>query len=222
MRIRDRIRSNAHARRRPRAGVDGNVSGTGDRTERERGRPLERHRRGGDRRRVVRPRAAPPLDGDGARCDIRRRRRCGGRSRAVRNRSDRTAGGVRRRGRPPGCTRRPGRPGSGADRGRPVGLRHVHGVDPGRPREGRRARPLAPPPPPGMLAMRTGDHFDDVVPYVQPTPGPGGLRADRADAAGRRQAGQGASVHVRLAVQVPAGRAVRADEQALRAGCGRS
>jgi len=24
-----------------------------------------------------------------------------------------------------------------------------------------------------MLAMRTGDHFDDVVPYVQPTPGPG-------------------------------------------------
>jgi hypothetical protein len=25
----------------------------------------------------------------------------------------------------------------------------------------------------GMLAMRTGDHFDDVVPYVQPQPGPG-------------------------------------------------
>ena len=25
----------------------------------------------------------------------------------------------------------------------------------------------------GMLALRTGDHFDDVVPYVQPTPGPG-------------------------------------------------
>ena len=25
----------------------------------------------------------------------------------------------------------------------------------------------------GMLAMRTGDHFDDVVPYVQTTPGPG-------------------------------------------------
>jgi hypothetical protein len=25
----------------------------------------------------------------------------------------------------------------------------------------------------GMLAMRSGDHFDDVVPYVQPTPGPG-------------------------------------------------
>jgi hypothetical protein len=25
----------------------------------------------------------------------------------------------------------------------------------------------------GMLAMRTGDHFDDVVPYVQPPPGPG-------------------------------------------------
>ena len=25
----------------------------------------------------------------------------------------------------------------------------------------------------GMLAMRAGDHFDDVVPYVQPTPGPG-------------------------------------------------
>ena len=24
----------------------------------------------------------------------------------------------------------------------------------------------------GMLAMRTGDHFDDVVPYVQKTPGP--------------------------------------------------
>ena len=25
----------------------------------------------------------------------------------------------------------------------------------------------------GMLALRAGDHFDDVVPYVQPTPGPG-------------------------------------------------
>jgi len=25
----------------------------------------------------------------------------------------------------------------------------------------------------GMLAMRLGDHYDDVVPYVQPTPGPG-------------------------------------------------
>jgi hypothetical protein len=25
----------------------------------------------------------------------------------------------------------------------------------------------------GMLAMRSGDHFDDVVAYVQPTPGPG-------------------------------------------------
>jgi hypothetical protein len=25
----------------------------------------------------------------------------------------------------------------------------------------------------GMLALRTGDHFDDVVPYTQPTPGPG-------------------------------------------------
>lgn len=25
----------------------------------------------------------------------------------------------------------------------------------------------------GMLAMRADDHFDDVVPYVQPTPGPG-------------------------------------------------
>ncbi len=25
----------------------------------------------------------------------------------------------------------------------------------------------------GMLALRTGDHFDDVVPYVQPAPGPG-------------------------------------------------
>ena len=25
----------------------------------------------------------------------------------------------------------------------------------------------------GMLALRTGDHFDDVVPYTQPQPGPG-------------------------------------------------
>jgi hypothetical protein len=25
----------------------------------------------------------------------------------------------------------------------------------------------------GMLVLRAGDHFDDVVPYVQPTPGPG-------------------------------------------------
>ena len=37
----------------------------------------------------------------------------------------------------------------------------------------------------GMLAMRTGDHFDDNVPYVQPPTGPGRVRADRADAAGR-------------------------------------
>ena len=33
----------------------------------------------------------------------------------------------------------------------------------------------------GMLALRTGDHFDDVVPYVQHTGRPGGVRADRTD-----------------------------------------
>ena len=39
----------------------------------------------------------------------------------------------------------------------------------------------------GMLAMRTGDHFDDVVPYVQQPTGPGRVRADRGDAARRRR-----------------------------------
>ena len=56
----------------------------------------------------------------------------------------------------------------------------------------------------GMLAMRTGDHFDDVVPYVQPDAGPGRVRADRADDAGRRQARRSSPVHVRLAGRVPA------------------
>jgi hypothetical protein len=36
----------------------------------------------------------------------------------------------------------------------------------------------------GMLASRTGDHVDHVVPYVQPPVGAGGVRADRAHDAG--------------------------------------
>ena len=31
----------------------------------------------------------------------------------------------------------------------------------------------------GMLAMRTGDHYDDVVPYVQPPAGPGVFEPSR-------------------------------------------
>ena len=42
----------------------------------------------------------------------------------------------------------------------------------GHPKDGGKAVP-APPPPRACSALRTGDHFDDVVPYVQPTPGSG-------------------------------------------------
>ena len=56
----------------------------------------------------------------------------------------------------------------------------------------------------GMLAMRTGDHFDDVVPYVAEAGRPWRVRADRADAAGRHQAPVRAAVHVRLALGLPA------------------
>ena len=52
--------------------------------------------------------------------------------------------------------------------------------------------------------------------------GPGRVRADRGDAAGRRQAPVRAAVHLRLAVRVAARTARRADEQALRAGRGRA
>ena len=59
----------------------------------------------------------------------------------------------------------------------------------------------------GMLAMRTGDHFDDVVPYVQPPPGPGVFEPIAPTPPVDVKLGQGAAVHVRLAVAVPAARA---------------
>ena len=52
----------------------------------------------------------------------------------------------------------------------------------------------------GMLAMRTGDHFDDVVPYVQPTPGPGVFEPIAPTPPGRREARPRAAVHLRVAV----------------------
>ena len=69
----------------------------------------------------------------------------------------------------PRCARRP-RPWTGGERAGRV--RRVHGGDPGRSgedrrqgrRRGRRGRDAR---------LRTGDHFDDVVPYVQQAPGPG-------------------------------------------------
>ena len=70
----------------------------------------------------------------------------------------------------------------------------------------------------GMLAMRTGDHFDDVVPYVQPTPGPGVFEPIAPTTARRHQARQ----FVRpFTYDSPSDyrpdEPVRADEQALRA-----
>ncbi len=55
----------------------------------------------------------------------------------------------------------------------------------------------------GMLAWRTGDHFDDVVPYVQQAPGAGRLRADRTDNACGHEAGLRAALHLHRA---PSGR----------------
>ena len=80
------------------------------------------------------------------------------------------------------------------------------------------ARPLAPPPPracsrcgpaiTSTTSFRTSSRRRDLGVFepIAPTP--------PVDVKLR----QGAAVHVRLAVRVPAGRAVRADEQALRAG----
>ena len=71
-----------------------------------------------------------------------------------------------------------------------------------------------------MLAMRTGDHFDDVVPYVQPPPGPGVFEPIATTPAVDPKLAVRAPVHLRLAVRLPAGRPARADEQALRRGRG--
>ena len=54
----------------------------------------------------------------------------------------------------------------------PGRVRRVHGVDSGRAGEGR-GKAVGVAAAAGMLAMRTGDHFDDVVPYVQAPTGPG-------------------------------------------------
>ncbi len=56
----------------------------------------------------------------------------------------------------------------------------------------------------GMLAMRTGDHFDDVVPYVQPTPGPGVFEPIAPTPPVDVKLAERAPVHVRLAVRLPA------------------
>ena len=73
----------------------------------------------------------------------------------------------------------------------------------------------------GMLAMRTGDHFDDVVPYVQPTPGPGVFEPIAPTPPVDTEAAVRAPVHVRLAVRLSARRPARVEQQALRARRGR-
>ena len=73
----------------------------------------------------------------------------------------------------------------------------------------------------GMLAMRTGDHFDDVVPYVQPPFGPGVFEPIATDSGGHPRPRARAAVHTRLDLRVPARRPDRDDEPALRRGPGR-
>ena len=70
----------------------------------------------------------------------------------------------------------------------------------------------------GMLAMRTGDHFDDVVPYVQPTPGPGVFEPIAPTTPVDVKLGKVRPFTFDSPSKYRPGRAVRADEQALRAG----
>ena len=74
----------------------------------------------------------------------------------------------------------------------------------------------------GMLAMRSGDHFDDVVPYVQKTPGPGVFEPIAPTPPVTPGLGLVRPFTFALAVGVPAGAADVADEQALRRGRGRA
>ena len=112
--------------------------------------------------------------GDGARRDVRRRRRgrrrawsrSRPRSRAARGASADAAvgaGGPRRAGRSRARDRR--RP------CRPPTTRTWPAIPDGAAKDGGKAVGAAAAA--GMLACASGDHFDDVVPYVQPTPGPG-------------------------------------------------
>ena len=142
MRISTGLAATLAACRRPGPRVDGNVGRTVGRTERERRRPLERHRSERDRRSAGRGSAAPAsssvLGGHRPRGDVRRRRRRRRRSRAVRDRCDRTSGRLGGRSGRDGGEGRPRRPRAASGRGRPDRLRHLHGVDPGRRCEGRR------------------------------------------------------------------------------------
>ena len=140
--------------------------------ERQRRRPLERHRRERDHRRAAPARQQQRARRHGARGDVRRRRRRGGRSRAVRD----------------GVTAPPGASADAAvaQAARDVLVARVPGqamtvqaaydtymasIPDGPAKDAGKAVGVAAAA--GMLAMRTGDHFDDVVPYVQTPPGPG-------------------------------------------------
>ena len=71
----------------------------------------------------------------------------------------------------------------------------------------------AEPSPARIIALRSDDGFDNVVPWVQPTAGPGCVRADPVQQhPGRHQAEAGSAAVVRRPVAVPAGRPERADE----------
>ena len=102
-------------------------------------------------------------------------------------------------------------------RGRAGRLRRVHGRDSGRAGEGR-GKAVGTAAAAGMLAMRTGDHFDDVVPYVQQPPGPGVFEPIAPTPPVDPKLAVRAAVHLRVAVGLPAGTAGLADEQALRGG----
>ena len=106
----------------------------------------------------------------GSRAYVRRRGRRRGRAQAVRDRCNSAPGCIGGRCRRAGREGRPGRPCSAANSGRSDRLRRVHGIDSERAaKDGGKAVGAAAAA--GML-IRTGDHFDDVVPYVQPPTGP--------------------------------------------------
>ena len=102
----------------------------------------------------------------------------------------------------------------------PGRLRHVHGGDPERARQGRRqgGRHSRCSRDAGDADRRSLRRSERLYPAAA---GAGRVRADRGDAAGRSEAGVRAAVHPRGAGRLPTGSAARVDEQALRRGrCG--
>ena len=213
------------ARGSPLARVDDLVVGDG----RQRRRPLERDRRGGDLRRCDADDASPAGEqhgpgGDGARRHVRRRRRDRGRLRAVRDRRLGARRRVDRRRRRAGRPGRPRRTRARAGGIRPERVRRVHGGRPGRERQGerqgrRRSRRG------GDARAAHGRRVRRRRPLRPADARPRRVRADRrrgdqpgtAADARRREARQGTPVHLHDA-RLPAGSAVRAHQQGLRGG----